>query len=559
MKNNARSILDTLANENIKYFFIVPGKLINPFMSCYKIDDEHQGIKPIVCAHEEGAAFMADGYARASNNFGVCMTIGGPGTTNALTAIAAAYTDYSPVMLISGQIPTRWEMRGALQDSSQSLFNLIDMVKPVTVSNYEVKQSNILDRYMNRSIHNLIAYKQPCYLSIPEEVLLDKYYDGIKKVDTHSIKNIKYIDNQKVDYLINKISKYKKVAFLIGCHAKSYEVSKLLLEISEKYNIPVATTVTAKGTFPEDHKLSLGCFGYMGSQRSAEVLLKDIDCIIRVGFDFTQWNTMSWSKEFINKPAIDVFNDISLVNKYDIADDFIVSSYDAFLENFYNKDELFHSADERKHWIEDFSKNSKYYDVSNTLYNDSCLHPSFIIKKLNDLFPRDTILFVDSGTHRAFAGHYWQAYEPFNYFSTTSIGPMGWAIPASIGGKLARPNNQVLTITGDGCMLMHGSEIQTAVKYDIDITFVVINNSYYGQTYFNNINNIKELSHIPNTDFYLFAKSLGLTSYKVTKSSEVENTILESQKIKGPKLIEFIVDHKHVTPIYDYKKAIAES
>ena len=99
-------------------------------------------------------------------------------------------------------------------------------------------------------------------------------------------------------------------------------------------------------------------------------------------------------------------------------------------------------------------------------------------------------------------------------------------------------------------MLMHGSEIKTAVKYNIDISFIVINNSYYGQTYFNNINNIKELSHIPDTDFYLFAKSLGLNSFKVTKSSDVESTIIESQEMKGPKLIEFIVDHKHITPTY---------
>ncbi|TDR82746.1 thiamine pyrophosphate-binding protein [Paludibacterium purpuratum] len=554
--NNANYILNALAQEDITHFFMVPGKLINPFMSCYKLDQAHPAIKPIVCAHEEGAAFMADGYARASGKIGVCFTIGGPGTTNALTAMAAAYTDRSPLLLISGQIPSKWEMRGALQDASQSMFNLIDMVKPVASSSFHVHNATTLPRYFNRTLHTLYTTQRPCYLSLPEECLLDNS-NHRHTIISHGARSHRIIDAKRADELIAKLGTSARMAILVGSFARSEALTPLLVDLAEKYNVPVATTVSAKGIFPEDHPLSLGCFGYMGSRRSSQVLsIDNVDYIIRIGFDYTQWNTMAWRDDFISCDFIDVYDDIDLVNPSDVIGDTIVSDYCTFVTHLIDHGALLHQQQhERSAWLKNIMAIEKYYDIENTQFNEKVLHPAYIVKQLRTIFPRDTVLYVDSGTHRAFTGHYWESFGPYDYFSTTTIGPMGWAIPASIGGKLARPDQPVLTITGDGCMLMHGTEIQTAAKYNIDVTFVVINNSYYGQTYFNNIDNMKELSDLPDHDFSMFAQALGVPSFRVSSSDAVVETIMKAREIKGPKLIEFLVSHEHKTPIYDYKEA----
>jgi acetolactate synthase-1/2/3 large subunit len=352
-----------------------------------------------------------------------------------------------------------------------------------------------------------------------------------------------------------------RIVFLVGSQARSKKISDLLVKISENFNIPVATTVSAKGVFPEDHRNSLGCFGYMGNKRAIDLLTSsNVDFIVRLGFDFTQWNTLAWDKTFLNHEFASVHQNVDLLDKYTQCKHPIFSSISAFFKHFLNHtDSLLKKNYARDLWLKDILATPKHYDIANTkldTHNEK-IHPAYVVTKLRKLFPRETVIFVDSGTHRAFTGHYWESYGPYDYFSTTTIGPMGWAIPSSIGAKLAQPEKPMLVITGDGCMLMHGIEIQTAAKYNIDITYVVINNSYYGQTYFNNVNNLEELSDLPDHNFKLFAESLGLIAFRVEKPRDVEKVIETALNIKGPKLIEIICDHSYQTPIYPYKEALA--
>jgi Thiamine pyrophosphate enzyme, C-terminal TPP binding domain len=176
------------------------------------------------------------------------------------------------------------------------------------------------------------------------------------------------------------------------------------------------------------------------------------------------------------------------------------------------------SATVRKPWTSSLKAVPAFYDVENMNSGAAPVHPARLVAEMRRVLPRETILFVDSGAHRAFAGHYWQSYGPGGVRSATNLGPMGWAIPAAIGGKLAKPASPVVVITGDGCMRMHGIEVATAARYGIPVIFVVSNNSALGNVYLRARKanpGAAEMTLLPTVDWAAFGRVLGLSGCHV--------------------------------------------
>ena len=177
------------------------------------------------------------------------------------------------------------------------------------------------------------------------------------------------------------------------------------------------------------------------------------------------------------------------------------------------------------------------------------------LRRCAGYIPRDGILLVDSGAHRAFAGHYWMAYEPRTYISATNLGPMGWAIPASVGVQCARPDRRVAVITGDGCMHMHGLEIQTAARYRLPIIFVVLNNAALGNVWLRAHTYgplPAELTSIPDHDWAAFARALGAQGVTVDDPAQLEATFRKALAADAPVLIDVKADKNCPTPVYDF-------
>ena len=189
------------------------------------------------------------------------------------------------------------------------------------------------------------------------------------------------------------------------------------------------------------------------------------------------------------------------------------------------------------------------------------LHPARVLRDLRRVVPRETVLLVDSGAHRAFCGHYWEAYEPRTYLSATNLGPMGWAIPAGIGAKLARPERPLVVVTGDGCMLMHGMEIQTAGRYGIPVIFLVINNSALGNVW---LRASQEgpgpagLTELPTHDWAGFARSLGLKAATVTAPADLEPAFQAALAAGAPYLLDVRCDRAFTTPVTPFNQAKKE-
>jgi acetolactate synthase-1/2/3 large subunit len=356
-----------------------------------------------------------------------------------------------------------------------------------------------------------------------------------------------------------------KIAILAGIGAENCAASKGLLKFAEMFHIPVATTLRAKGVFPEDHPLSLGVFGYAGTRHaSAAILSDDLELLVVLGSGLNERDTMHWNSKLVSRRGVfqvDLTPEaISTVYGGTVA---IVGDVSAFVEAIMSEPSGLLSHLEagkgvREDWNNVIAKMPRLYDTENCLSDAIPIHPARIVAELRKVMPRDTVALVDSGAHRAFAGQYWESYEPRTYISATNLGPMGWAIPAGIGVKIARPDRPCVVITGDGCMLMHGLEIQTAARFDVPVIYVVINNSAFGNVWLRASKNGQkpsELTSLPDHDWAALARALGLNSLTVRQPQELAPAFQQALESKTAFLIDVKADKRFETPVEPFKEA----
>ncbi|MBE8596291.1 thiamine pyrophosphate-binding protein [Xenorhabdus sp. BG5] len=566
-ENGASYILRQLRRLGASHLFMVPGKLINAFMKCYpKDNDSVLDIipVPVVTACETGAAYMAEGYARVSDNFGICLAIGGPGVTNTLTGITSAYTDNFPVLLLAGQISSAMEMHNVLQDSTQSGINQQAIFSPVTRATFEVKAGQSISRFLRESLRAMKGIERgPVYLGVSKEILneYDENRPDISSSISDSWKN-RPVDINKIrsPEFKNFMSKTHNCIILAGLRSKTSETADTLLAFAEKYHFPVATTLSGKGIFPEDHPLSLGIYGYSGSPRAIEAFKNpELEGIILLGMDTTQWSTMLWSPDLqLSGRTIQVDTNPEYLGKYLDITCGITANSSAFLEALdeHYPNILIQGRSKREKWLQYLSIIPKYFPIDFSATGDATRHPASYINILQKHFPENGIVSVDSGAHRSFFGHHWIARRPEAYISATTLGPMGWSIPAGIGASFAAPDRKCMVITGDGCMLMQGMELATASKYHRNILFIVFNNASYAASYFNNKDNKTDLTKIPDYDWCQLARGLGLNCLCVNSPDQLQECIAEIMQQNSPFLIEIKCDNQHTTPNKEYNKRI---
>lgn len=565
-------ILRAIAAEGVKHVFMVPGGLIDPF---YPELGELSGIRPIVAAHEGGAAYMADGYARASGGLGVCFTIGGPGVTNTVTAMATALTDESPILLISGEVPTDWEGRGGFQDASASGLNDIEILRSVTAYSMEVEDVHLLGHHLRGALAKTLApERSPVHLSVPRNIQTAGVESEYSPILPNLFRN-RFLDEEALAGFWDLLVPGRKfpecavrVAVLAGYGVQVSGAAHELTAFAERFHIPVATTLRAKGVLPEDHPLSFGVFGYAGTLHATELLLGQVDILLVLGSGLNQRDTMYWNAKL--RPIrgivqIDV-NPTAIAKNYP-ADVAVIGDCGKALHA------LLHADSESLRWLES-GKTDRFawtesirgggpllYDEENCSSNALPIHPARVIAELREAMPRDTVALVDSGAHRAFAGHYWKAYAPGQYISATNLGPMGWAIPAGIGAKLARPQWPCVVITGDGCMLMHGMEVQTAARFHVPVIWVVLNNSALGNVY---LRAKKQgpgpaaLTSLPTHDWAGFARSLGAQGVSVEAPEDLGSAFKKALDANSPFVVDVRCGKDYPTPVTPWSIAAQE-
>lgn len=563
--NFAEDLINQLYNKQISHIFLVPGKLIYPIIKAL----EKSSIIGIMGAHETACGFMADGYARGNRNFGVCLGISGPGTMNFIPAMAAARADRIPVLYITGGVATYHEAQGAFQDGSNGGLDEISVVKPLLNSAIEIKTPSVFNHELRRTFDLLNPQRKGrAYLNLPVNIQKKSQQDNsIKK---NSIQHGLAIDTSAMDMLIHDyLCNDFNVAILAGNGVNNCHDAKLLKGVAEKFSIPVATTLSGKGAFPEKHSLALGLYGFAGHTRAITTINDTgVDVLIVLGSDLTQRDSLNWCPELnSNKTQIFIDDDFEKNCLHYQPDIQIFSNLSKTLDYLFNikiprRTPLLAAKQKRLRWISDIHRLpltiSKTSIFTAKDEKDNRLFAGDVVSYLRNILPENTNVVVDSGAHRIFMAHYWSAAGIGDYHTSSEPAPMGWAICAGIGIKLAQPERPCMVVTGDGCMLMHGIEIQTAARYGIKTLFVVLNNQAHGAMHIDTLHQrgvSADFTHLPAHDWVGFATSLGVEATRVTRLEELNTAVDAANQHSGPFLIEIVVGN-HTTPNHYYSQSV---
>ncbi len=552
-------ILDALVREGINHLFMVPGGLIDPFLPALA---RHPELKPIVAAHEGAAAYMADGYARASGRFGAAIGIGGPGLCNMATAVAAAKTNSSPVLVLSGEVPVDMEGLGEFQDASQASLDDTSIMRPVTRLSMTVASAKNLNHWLRHGLTTMLAQPSgPVHLSITHDAMMQECAAAYVPVSSY-FEGAAPLSLPAAEKAIALLSKSARIAILAGAGIEHDSAAAVLRAVAERWSIPVATTLRAKGVFPEDHALSLGVFGYAGTRHTTAALLgRDLEALLIVGSGLNERDSMHWTLRDKSKALmIHVNTDMEEMTSQGEAGHIVLGSGRAFLELLSRTDDnavaaLTQSVPVREAWAKSVKAGPRLYDTENCHRTTKPIHPAAAVTALRKALPRDGIVLIDSGAHRAFAGHYWSAYAPRTYISATNLGPMGWAIPAAVGVQCAQPNRRVAVITGDGCMHMHGMDVQTAARYRLPIVFMVLNNGALGNVWLRAHQYgalPAELTSLPDHDWAGFARALGAQGMTVDDPATLDDAFAKAVAANTTVLIDVKADKNCPTPVYDF-------
>jgi acetolactate synthase I/II/III large subunit len=542
MKKVSSVLVEHLRKWGVQYAFGIPGKSVVPLLD----EMEKQELSFILSRHECGGGFAASGYALRKQTLGVAVGTSGPGGTNLLTSAGQAKAYHLPVLFITGHPSMRNTGRALGQDSTFFGTDLVKLFEPLTLFSARIERSDLFPMYFRHALEKaLTGQRGPVHLSIPFDVFNEEIPDVEISLPTPSPLYSAHLE--KVVKLLNEAE--KPVLFIgKGVHiSKAYEE---VLHLVELWKIPVMTTPGGKGTFPTHHSLSLGSFGLGGTESSVDYLCSGIDVMVVIGTKLSDMSLAGFSNEMYPKQMI----------QFDINPTFIGKSLHVPTISIIGD-----AKDNLQKLIELAKSTSFHYDqlpqpfISPIRPSDSpsstssCMSAVEVMQTLRAGLPEETIMFGDDGSHSFYAIQHYDILKAGTFYFDDVFGTMGHAIGYSIGAKLAAPDKPIVCLTGDGCIMMHGMEISTAVCHQVAVIFVVLNNGRLdmvdkGMTAMvgKSIGTIYE--KVINVS--LFAASLGAKAYRTHNENELKEALLEALEIHNtPTVIEVMVDPAEMPPI----------
>jgi len=538
MKRIVSILVSNFKTWGVNHVFGIPGKPLVPLI----MELDKQDINFILSKHENGAGYAAAGYSLMNKKLGVAIGTSGPGGTNLLTAAGQAKAYHIPVLFITGQPPMHSVGKALGQDSTIFGTDLVKMFEPVTKFSVRVERADQFQTYLNHALEKAYSgVKGPVHLSIP----MDIFNEEIEEFVVDLPNNINQLISSRLDEFVKKLNNATKPVILAGkgIHSSlAYEEVKNLAEI---WNIPVMTTPGGKGTFIENHPLSLGALGLGGTERSSKYIEKDIDLMIIIGSKLSDMSLVGIPSENYPKEVIHLDYDITFIEK-----SLIVPTLPIIGDIKINLQLVLRKAIHRtKHEFNLLEEKCKFENNSNDkLSYISASHAMEIIR--NEL-PDDSIVFGDDGSHSFYAIKHFNIRKPGTFFFDDVFGAMGHAIGYSIGAQIADYNSRIICITGDGCTFMHGSEISTATNYNIPVTFIILNNGRLDmvdkgmQQHFGKA--VGTIYNVP-LDIKKFGEAIGVRSYKCSNQLELKDALQISNLHNETIIIEILVDPYEIPP-----------
>jgi len=553
-------LLRYLEGEGVTCVFGIPG---GPLMPFYEALAARQKIRPILARHEEGAAFMADGYARVSGRLGVCCATTGPGATNALTGIACARRDSVPVLLLTAQIATAAFGKGAAQESSPFGIDTVDLYKSVTKASVlliAAEKTPDMARHLLRAAQS--GRPGPIHLSLPADLMKRPVPADIRTTAQYRPQH-ELFDRKAVKEAAGLLLRARRPAILAGYGVHLARAYPELRNLAERLRLPVATTQKGKSVFPEDHVLSLGVFGFAGSpQAEAALLSPDTDLLLAIGTSLGELATHGWDPRLAaDRKLLQIDVDPGEIGKNYPVDVGLLGDARRVLT------ELLYQVERDVRWMDNppdleyrlsavrVGKATNPRVLEAEKWDDASvpLKPQRVVSELRRALPDDAILFSDIGNSMAWALHYYITRQPGTFFVNMGFGAMGHGVAAPIGGKIAAPDRPVAALVGDAAFAMNGMEVHTAVENKVPVIWVVMNNGGHGMVRLGEKRQfggrLDTASFSQPLDVAKMAEAMGALAFLAERPGDVENAVHQALAAQHPAVIDVRIDPAEEPPM----------
>jgi acetolactate synthase-1/2/3 large subunit len=528
----AEIFIRSLIEEGVEIVFGYPGGAI---IGVYDALVDLSDIKHVRVRHEQGATHAAEGYAKATGKPGVVIVTSGPGATNTVTGIADALMDSVPIVVFSGQVALKLIGNDAFQEADS-----VGITRPITKHNYLVRDVTELARTIKEAFYIATTGRPgPVLVDLPKDVMAQKTaFHYPESIEMRSYKPVVEGHIKQIRKAASLINTAKRPILYVGGGVIQSNGSPELRAIAEKLQCPVTTTLHGLGSFPENNPLSLGMLGMHGTWYS-NIAVHYCDVLIAVGARFDDRVTGKVEAFAPDAKKIHIDIDPSAISKNVQVDVPIVGDVKRVLKKLI---ELVQPLD-TKDWLQTIQQWKREHPLRYKL--TEAVRAQYVIQKLGEITKGNAIVATDVGQHQMWTAQFFNWMHPRTHITSGGLGTMGFALPAAVGAAFGRKDLPVISISGDGGFQMNVQELGTIAEHKIPIKMFVINNGFLGM-----VRQWQELfwrrrySHVElhNPDFVKLAEAYGCPGFRVTKASEVEETIRKAMEYKdGPVLVEFVV------------------
>ena len=528
-KNGAEILIEYLEKEGVEYIFGYSGGAALPIFDALY----HSNIKLIMSRHEQGASHMADGYARVAGKPGVVLVTSGPGATNTITGIMTAQMDSVPMIILTGQTNTNLLGMDAFQEA-----DVFGISIPVVKHNYLVRNTGDIPRVVKEAF--MIAGSGrpgPVLIDLPKDVTSAIYQEGEREKTEINLPGYKVPgkpDGAHVRQLAFYLNKAEKPLLIAGHGVLIAGAMAEIKELAERLQAPVTTTLLGKGAFPETHELSLGMLGMYGTVYANKALL-DCDLVMSIGCRWDDRINGNPGKFCPNAKKLHIDIDPAEIGKIVKPDAHVIGDAKIVLK------QLLPLIEDRRErvWLDKLDSYKKDFPLEYPKTEE--LIAQQVIEEAYKITGGKAIVSTDVGQHQMWAAQFFRTNQPDTWLSSGGAGTMGFGFPAAIGAQLARKNELVIAIVGDGGFQMTLAELSTALIHNLAVKILVIDNKYLGmvrqwQEFFLE-SRYSGVDMVGNPDFVKLAEAYGVKGFHIDHPGKLTRVLTEAFAYPGPCLI----------------------
>jgi acetolactate synthase-1/2/3 large subunit len=531
----AKALVKCLEKENVKTVFGYPGAAVCPFYD----EMSRTGIEHILVRHEANGGHAASGYARITGRPAVCAATSGPGATNLITAIATAYMDSIPIVVITGQVSSEQIGRDVFQEA-----DITGAAEPFVKHSYLLKNAAELPETVKKAFYIASTGRPgPVLLDIPVDVQLAEIdFDYPEKIEIRGYKPSFFGNKPQIKRVIDAVRVSQKPLICAGGGLFGNDAHILMRKFAETADIPVITTMMGISAIESNHPLHLGMIGMHGKEIANDAL-NNCDLLILLGARVNDRAVLAL-KNAENLKVVHIDVDPAEIGKNIPASIPVVGDARAVLE------QLLELLPEKKHaeWNGYLRDRNSEYSIRDVAPDDKpgCVNPKTFIKKLNRLIPDDTVIVSDVGQNQIWTANNIELGERGRFITSGGMGTMGYSLPAAIGAKKAAPDREVVAICGDGGFQMQSMELATAVQHNVGVKVIIMANNRLGM-----VREVQEKLYGGNLtavfldgspDFVKLAAAYGINGEYVDSGGEAEKALITLLASKKPYVLRVKVD-----------------